>query len=361
MPNQESKSELVAYYTHYTKESLQHKYDPVKEQLELPSLRRLAEKKGIYGNVLGAGCGDGTDYRLVEGLADSFIGVDLCPTEVQKAREKHTNQIQDGNVQFGVSDLSQPLPFFNGTYDAVVSFNIPLSHIDNPFELSYAAQELFRVLKSGGKAIIQLLNSHSICSIVNEQEGHPIREYQRNGTNSNHFHVPAYYHTPQTIDKFFCYEGFKGNGMMQRSVLFGRYTPLREVANRMLSFDSRDAIEIIGLLESARAFYCELGNPMKSYQDLFTYINSFIDLVLVQLADSNPQGLNERLSEFVASFGADASILDNVEAINAASDTIETVRALPKISYQLEEKLMNGGFLPSTKGGHTLIAVLAKP
>jgi SAM-dependent methyltransferase len=346
-----SKQELIAYYTHYTQQSFDHKYDPVKRELELPSLRRICETQKVNGMVFGAGCGDGTDYLLVKGLADTFLGVDICPAEVRKARETYRTEIESGKVQFGVADLTLPLYFLDNAFDTVVSFNIPISHIDNPTEILHTAEELYRILQPGGRAVIQLLNAHSITSIVNEKEDEPVRPYHHNVAANGCFHVPAFYHTTETIDQFFVFAGFKVADLSQRSVLFGRYTPLREIANKLLTAKTDADIEAASVeLEKSIQFYEELNNPIKPYTNLAKYICQFWALLQHSLTTEGFKDTDKMLSDMGGKLPAEVD----------RDNRIQVVKAIPQSAYTMEESLMQAKKLDKTMGGHTLVAILEK-
>ena len=98
--------------------------------------------------VLDAGCGAGADAcvaALLVGNTGKVIGVDCTPAMINKAQ--NNAQLADlDNTEFYVTDINN-LPIADGTVDVVIS-NGAINLSENKEKVF---QELYRVLKSGGR------------------------------------------------------------------------------------------------------------------------------------------------------------------------------------------------------------------
>ncbi len=120
----------------------------------------------IYGKVLEIGCGEGRGVELIAPKADTFTGVDKIPQVIQNLKAKHP----EGDFrQMVIPPLAE---LKDNTYDVVVSFQV-IEHIRK--DLNYL-EEIFRVLKPGGKALITTPN---IKMSLSRNPWH-IREYTAN-------------------------------------------------------------------------------------------------------------------------------------------------------------------------------------
>ena len=83
-------------------------------------LPRLLELLGdVAGrSVLDAGCGEGYLARVLTANGARVTGIDLSPRLIAMAREKDT----EGQIEYRVGDLSQPLPDHVDRFDAVASY-----------------------------------------------------------------------------------------------------------------------------------------------------------------------------------------------------------------------------------------------
>jgi SAM-dependent methyltransferase len=91
----------------------------------------------LFGTVLDVGCGIG-DFLA---FRQDTVGTDINPRSINWCR---------GNGHHVEPMLPDALPFQNEAFDGVVIDNV-LEHIADPFPL---LAEVYRVLRSGGKAVI---------------------------------------------------------------------------------------------------------------------------------------------------------------------------------------------------------------
>jgi len=113
---------------------------------------------GLKGSLLEVGCGEGL---FLADLANKnqelrISGVDNWNEMVIKARER-IKKLGISNVE--VSCLaSQKLPFLDNSFDVVVCINT-LLNLHSINEVIQTIQELSRVVKKGGKVILDIRNS----------------------------------------------------------------------------------------------------------------------------------------------------------------------------------------------------------
>jgi SAM-dependent methyltransferase len=114
----------------------------------------IAAKPFISGDLLEVGCGEGRGVEVLLPLASSYLGLD----KIQEVIDSLT-------LRFPTSDFRQAvIPPFEGiadnSYDTIVSFQV-IEHIPNDHLF---LQEIYRVLKPGGKVIISTPNINHTLS-----------------------------------------------------------------------------------------------------------------------------------------------------------------------------------------------------
>lgn len=104
-------------------------------------------KPFVKGKLLELGCGEGRGVELLAPLADSYIGIDKIKGVITQLQEKHPEHtFMDG--------VFPPFPFEDNTFDTIVTFQV----IEHVKEDEKFLEEIHRVLKSGGKALITTPN-----------------------------------------------------------------------------------------------------------------------------------------------------------------------------------------------------------
>ncbi|MEQ9297239.1 MAG: methyltransferase domain-containing protein [Cyclobacteriaceae bacterium] len=102
----------------------------------------------IKGSVLELGCGEGRGVELLMEHADDFTGLDKIQEVIDKLSGKYPNAIFRQAVFPPFDDIA------DNTYDTIVSFQV-IEHIQND---KLYLQEIQRVLKPGGKAVLSTPN-----------------------------------------------------------------------------------------------------------------------------------------------------------------------------------------------------------
>jgi SAM-dependent methyltransferase len=99
--------------------------------------------------VLDYGCGLGENSVILASRGAKVIGVDISPELIELAQKRLDQHGLGDRVEFRVGSAHE-LPMADGSIDVVFGIAI-LHHLD----LKLSSQEVFRVLKPGGRAIFQ--------------------------------------------------------------------------------------------------------------------------------------------------------------------------------------------------------------
>ena len=127
------------------------------ETLEPLLMKHMASK----GRVLDLACGAGGFSFLLEDLGFRVVGLDSSETMLERAKEfardKHSK------VEFIMGDARE-LPFEDNSFDYVL-FVDSLIHFE-PGELNAVFREVARVLKPGGKFIVQFTDLRELLPVL---------------------------------------------------------------------------------------------------------------------------------------------------------------------------------------------------
>ena len=108
----------------------------------------IAAKPWVSGDLLEVGCGEGRGVEELLPLATSYVGLDKIGEVISMLQAKFPG------VDFRQAVIPPFVGFKDGSFDTIVSFQV-IEHIaDDRLFL----QEIYRMLKPGGKAIISTPN-----------------------------------------------------------------------------------------------------------------------------------------------------------------------------------------------------------
>lgn len=106
-----------------------------------------AAKPYVKGDLLELGVGEGRGVEVLSPLADSYTGIDKIQEAVDALSDKYPkHQITQG--------VFPPFPYENEQFDSIVTFQV----IEHVKEDEKFVEEIFRVLKPGGVALITTPN-----------------------------------------------------------------------------------------------------------------------------------------------------------------------------------------------------------
>lgn len=133
--------------------SISKKYDLLNDVLSF-GIHKLWRKKSVKlaqpqsdSYVLDIACGTGDFAFEFERFSKKIIGLDFCEEMLEIARQKAIKR--NSSVQFIQGDALK-LPFDNDQFD-IVSIGFGIRNVD---DVSKSIQEIHRVLKKGGRAVI---------------------------------------------------------------------------------------------------------------------------------------------------------------------------------------------------------------
>ncbi len=107
------------------------------------------------GKILDLGCADGKLLLLLKTMGYEAVGIDIAQSFVERAKKKSGCPAYQGHAE--------NMEMFNDeTFDCVISTEV-IEHVESPFQ---ALNEINRILKPKGKAIISTPNSHHMVRIV---------------------------------------------------------------------------------------------------------------------------------------------------------------------------------------------------
>lgn len=136
--------EKVAAFTRAGKE------DSVMAPVYLFHCAQVSEVIKPGDTVVDLGCGPATQLAMVARLNPqvNFVGVDLSPEMLDKARE-HVSSQNLSNVEFRTADITNLSDFDDSSVDAVMS-TVVLHHLPDRAALACTFSEINRVLKPQG-------------------------------------------------------------------------------------------------------------------------------------------------------------------------------------------------------------------
>jgi ubiquinone/menaquinone biosynthesis C-methylase UbiE len=117
--------------------------------------RTICFDKYRGARVLEIGCGTGTDLAEFARAGAIVTGVDLTARGIEIARSRF--QVYGLSGEFAIGD-AEDLSFPDESFDVVYSFGV-LHHTPNT---ERAVEEIHRVLRPGGRAIVMLYNKSSL-------------------------------------------------------------------------------------------------------------------------------------------------------------------------------------------------------
>ncbi|WBL43763.1 methyltransferase domain-containing protein [Algoriphagus halophytocola] len=114
----------------------------------------IAAQPWISGKLLEVGCGEGRGVETLLPYADSYLGLDKIQEVIDELKSKFPK------VEFRQAVIPPFQGIADNSFDTVVSFQV-IEHIPDD---KLFLQEIYRVLKPGGKAVISTPNINHTLS-----------------------------------------------------------------------------------------------------------------------------------------------------------------------------------------------------
>ena len=179
---QEGSSEPAAFMESFIRSRLSGQVK-AKDELLVRGLRRLG--LSASSRALEVGCNDGRFVNLLVGLHGCRgVGIDLSSTAVRQALRSRGPA---SRTEYHVAEASS-LPFRDGTYDVVISFDV-FEHLGRR-DFVRTMRECHRVLQPGGRLLVYVVSQKDRFTLhetlrrisngrlgVDDQEGHSFENF----------------------------------------------------------------------------------------------------------------------------------------------------------------------------------------
>lgn len=142
----------TAARTHFDRWSETYERGPGASRLQRLQTSALASLALAHDDaLLDVGCGTGAAVREAAATVRRAVGLDLSPAMIEQARAMAAGL---ANAEFRVGDVSEPFPFADGEFTAIVC-TTAFHHFPEPHD---TIAEMFRVLAPGGRVAIADFN-----------------------------------------------------------------------------------------------------------------------------------------------------------------------------------------------------------
>jgi len=191
MVNKDYKPDQKEFYQ--DADNFRYKFEPYVIDL----IKSFASKGKL---ILEVGCGMGTDSRLISRLDADIVSLDLSMRNVSFSLKGMSLLGLKGK---GVNSDAENLPFRDGTFDIVYSYGV-LHHTP---DTQKAINEVYRVLKPNGKAVIMLYHKGYAYYALLLMHGYKkiLGIYNKDRLTSQYDHTPlSRMYSKQEIKRIFC-------------------------------------------------------------------------------------------------------------------------------------------------------------
>ncbi|EFM09243.1 Methyltransferase type 11 [Paenibacillus curdlanolyticus YK9] len=164
-------TDYMVVYKHRNWEQANREIKQLCDWMELPTGTEL----------LDVGCGMGRHALALEELGYTVSGMDLSAPLLEEARRHDEQQ----RVRWFQGDMRK-LPFEDGAFDATVNLFTSFGYFEEEDENKQVLRELRRVLRPGGRFVIDFLNANYVARTLvplserlDDETGWTIREERR--------------------------------------------------------------------------------------------------------------------------------------------------------------------------------------
>ncbi len=160
----ESVGEGISYYKMVGEVYHSRRLKTKIHNLYLRALNKLKNQNKRQAKVLDIGCDIGTDLFMLPKVSNISVektGTDISKGAIAQARF-FAHKRKENNTKFRVVDANQGQPFDNNSFDVVISSEL-IEHVEDPVAW---LNEVYRILKPGGHAIVSTPNEKSFQKFV---------------------------------------------------------------------------------------------------------------------------------------------------------------------------------------------------
>jgi 2-polyprenyl-3-methyl-5-hydroxy-6-metoxy-1,4-benzoquinol methylase len=123
------------------------------ESIRIRKMARIIDSLNLENkNIFDIGCYDGTFLDIIENRNNNFFGLEASDWGVERCCEKNIN-VQ----QYFFNDKNK-LPYENNFFDVVIAGEI----IEHIYDTDFFLEEIYRILKPGGKVLVSTPNIASL-------------------------------------------------------------------------------------------------------------------------------------------------------------------------------------------------------
>jgi ubiquinone/menaquinone biosynthesis C-methylase UbiE len=148
-------------YAEMGAEGLAKIIDPLRTKKSIIFLKKFLNKNE---SILDLGCGYGRIIMPLAKCGYNIEGIDISKELAQSARHKINKENLKAKIKIG--DI-RTLPYAHGTFDKIICIWSTFNHLLTKKDQHACINEIYRVLKPGGIALIEMVNGN-IKAIVDD-------------------------------------------------------------------------------------------------------------------------------------------------------------------------------------------------
>jgi len=234
---------MAIYKTEITSDSIPSD-NPIHQRLLKPYVV-IAE--WVKGDLLELGCGEGRGFDLLAPRVENYLGMDKIPRVIESLKKKYGTDLFRQSVFPPLASLR------DHSFDYVVSFQV-IEHIRDD---SLFLQEIYRILKPGGKAYLTTPNKRLSLTRnpwhIREYEAFELFELTNRyfnkvdlkGIHGNHKVVEYYARNKRSVEKIMKYDVFDLQHKLPSFLLRIPYEFLNRLnRNRLKTADDEGVLSI---------------------------------------------------------------------------------------------------------------------
>ncbi len=167
--------------------------------------------------ILDAPCGAGRHCWELARRGHAIIGIDFSSYLLQQAQASNDDAAIDSTPPHWIRGLLQNLPFQTAMFDYIICMFSSFGYGDTPEENLHILKEYARVLRPGGKVLIDVMNRHfvlaGLAQIHRTVQSHlNVHEYRTLTDNKRRLHNRITVQHPNGVTHVYDYRPWMFNG-----------------------------------------------------------------------------------------------------------------------------------------------------